>query len=327
MHAHTRHAALGADEPADIVADPTDLPAPLHARQPRHVLVDLETSEVTGKLADGATYRYWTFNRQVPGPFIRVRLGDTVEVRLANHHDSKVMHNVDFHAVTGPGGGAAATEAAPGEKRSFTFVAKHAGLFVYHCAVPMAAQHIANGMYGLILVEPEGGLSEVDHEFYVVQGEIYTEAPFGGQGLQRESFEKLLDERPDYYVFNGAVGALSSQKPLRANVGETVRIFFGNGGPNKTSSFHVIGEVFDRAYELADLTSPPKRNVQTISVPPGSAGVVEFTLDVPGNFVLVDHALSRVQRGLSGVLEVRGNHNIAIFHDHDPARSAAAMGH
>jgi nitrite reductase (NO-forming) len=191
----------------------------------------------------------------------------------------------------------------------------------------MAAQHIASGMYGLILVEPEGGLPKVDHEFYVVQGEIYTEAAFGAQGLQRNSFEKLMDERPEYYVFNGAVGALSTQKPLKANVGETVRIFFGNGGPNKTSSFHVVGEIFDRVYDLASLTTPPRRDVQTITVPPGGASVVELTLDVPGKFVLVDHALSRAERGLAGLLEVQGAKNLAIFNDHDPARSAQAMGH
>jgi nitrite reductase (NO-forming) len=237
------------------------------------------------------------------------------------------MHNVDFHSVTGPGGGAAATEAAPGEQRGFEFLAKHAGLYVYQCAVPMADQHIASGMYGLILVEPEGGLPKVDHEFYVVQGEIYTEAAFGAQGLQRESHEKLLDERPDYYVFNGAVGALSQQKPLQAKVGETVRIFFGNGGPNKTSSFHVIGEIFDRVYDLASLSTPPRRDVQTITVPPGGASVVEFKLDVPGKFIMVDHALSRVERGLAGVLEVQGPRNIAIFRDYDPQRSAQAMGH
>ena len=187
------------------------------------------------------------------------------------------------------------------------------GLYVYHCATPMVAHHIANGMYGLILVEPEGGLPPVDHEFYVMQGEIYTEAPFGQRGSQEFSVEKLLNERPEYFVFNGSVGALSKLHPMKAKVGETVRIFFGVGGPNYTSSFHVIGEIFDRVYNMGDLISPPMRGVQTITVPAGGAAIVEFKLDVPGNYILVDHALSRAERGLVGILQVEGPPNPEIF--------------
>ena len=254
-HAHTITKIVKSDGPISIVRDPTDLPPPIGARGPQRLKVDLETVEVTGQLADGATYRYWTFNQKVPGPFIRVRVGDTVEVHLKNHDDSIMMHNVDFHAVTGPGGGAKATEAGAGETRGFEFTAIKPGLYVYHCAVPMAAQHIANGMYGLILVEPEGGLPKVDHEFYVMQGEIYTEQKLGAKGELTESYDKLLDERPEYFVFNGAVGALTNEQPLKAKVGETVRIFFGVGGPNYTSSFHVIGEIFDRVYTMGSLTT------------------------------------------------------------------------
>ena len=326
-HAHTMTKMITSDGPISIVRDPADLPPPVGKRGPQRVKVDLETIEVTGKLADGATYKYWTFNQKVPGPFVRVRVGDTVEVRLKNHGDSAMMHNVDFHAVTAPGGGAKATEAAPGESRGFEFTAINPGLYVYHCAVPMAAQHIANGMYGLILVEPEGGLPKVDHEFYVMQGEIYTEQKLGAKGELTESYDKLMAERPEYFVFNGAVGALSKEKPLKAKVGETVRIFFGVGGPNYTSSFHVIGEVFDRAYAFGSLTSPPTRDVQTISVPPGGAAVVEFKLQVPGKFMLVDHALSRVERGLAGVLDVTGPENPDVYKDHDPARSTHSMSH
>jgi nitrite reductase (NO-forming) len=311
----------------DIVRDPADLPAPVGHRGPRRVKVDLYTEEVTGKLADGATFRYWTFNGKVPGPFVRVRVGDVVEVHLKNEAGSMMNHNVDFHAVTGPGGGAKATESEPGNMRGFEFKAEHPGLFVYHCAVMPAAQHIANGMYGMILVEPDGGLPKVDHEFYVMQGEIYTEKPFGSTGLLADSYQKLLNETPEYYVFNGAVGALSDQKPLHAKVGETVRIFFGVGGPNKTSSFHVIGEVFDRVYSLASVTSAPLTDVQTITVPPGGAGIVDLKLDVPGKYMLVDHALSRVARGLAGTMIVTGDQNVALFKDYDPQRSAMVMGH
>jgi nitrite reductase (NO-forming) len=187
--------------------------------------------------------------------------------------------------------------------------------------------HIANGMYGLILVEPAGGLPQVDHEFYVMQGEIYTEQKIGTTGLLTESYEKLMNERPEFFVFNGAVGAISKEKPLKAKVGETVRIFFGVGGPNYTSSFHVIGEIFDRVYNQGSLTSPPLKDVQTTTVPPGGAAMVEFKLDVPGKFVLVDHALTRVERGLAGILEVTGPDNPEIYKDHDPAKSALSMSH
>jgi nitrite reductase (NO-forming) len=240
-------------------------------------------------------------------------VGDTVEVELQNPSDSSERHSVDFHAVTGPGGGAVATDAAPGETKGFTFKALKPGLYVYHCAVPLAAQHIANGMYGLILVEPEQGLPPVDREFYVMQGEIYTSQPYGTKGKLTGSPDRLMDETPEYYVFNGAANALTGDNALTARVGETVRIYFGVGGPNKTSSFHVIGEIFDKAYQLASLTSDPLTDVQTISVPPGGAAVVDLTLDVPGEYVLVDHALSRAARGLVGKLVAEGPQRTEIF--------------
>jgi nitrite reductase (NO-forming) len=216
--------------PQSVVLPPGELPGPIGVRGPQTVNIDLETVEVTGHLDDGATFNYWTFNGSVPGPFARVRVGDTVHVRLKNNEDSVMMHNVDFHAVTGPGGGAVATEAAPGETKEFTFKALNPGIYVYHCATPMVAQHISRGMYGLILVEPEKGLPKVDHEFYVMQGEIYTEKPYGSQGEQTEDYDKLLNEQPTYYVFNGASGALIKE-PLKVKTGETVRIFFRSRRP------------------------------------------------------------------------------------------------
>lgn len=302
----------------DIAQDPTEVGVPVGQRGPEHITVDLETTEVVGKLASGSTYKYWTFNNKVPGPFIRVRVGDTVTVNLANASEAAHIHSVDFHAVTGPGGGAAVTQAAPGQTKSFTFKAMHPGLFVYHCATPMVAQHITNGMYGMILVEPEGGLPEVDREFYVMQGELYTAQKHGAQGHQEFSLEKLLDENPEHLMFNGSMNALTDQYKLQANVGETLRIFFGVGGPNLTSSFHVIGEVFDKVYNQASLTSPPLTDVQTTLVPPGGATMVEFKVDVPGNYILVDHALSRVEKGLSGILTVTGPEDHTIFHSAEP---------
>ena len=325
--AHTRTKITKSDGPVSIVRDPTDLPPPIAARGPQRLKVELETVEVTGQLADGATYRYWTFNNKVPGPFVRVRVGDTVEVHLKNDDNSAMMHNVDFHAVTGPGGGAKATEAAAGESRSFEFVATNPGHYVNHCAVPKTNQHNTNNKNNKNQIEPEGGMPKVDHEFYVMQGEIYTEQKLGAKGELTESYDKLMDEKPEYFVFNGAALALAKDMPLKAKVGETVRIFFGVGGPNKTSSFHVIGEVFDRYYTLGSLTTPPVHDVQTITVPPGGTGVVEIKMQVPGKFMLVAHALSRVERGLAGVLDVTGPDNPNVYKDHDPAKSAHSMSH
>jgi nitrite reductase (NO-forming) len=298
---------------ADISKIATDLPPPVGTRAPQTIRVDLTTVELEGRLAEGTTFGYWTFNGKVPGPFLRVRVGDTVDVRLRNSGDSAMVHSVDFHAATGPGGGAAATQTNPGEENSVKFKALIPGLYVYHCATPMVAHHIANGMYGLILVEPEEGLTPVDREFYVMQGEVYTEAAFGQHGSQEFNVEKLLNERPEYFVFNGSVGALSKLHPLQAKVGETVRIFFGVGGPNFTSSFHVIGEMFDKVYNLGGVLSEPLKGIQTVTVPPGGAVITEFKLDVPGNYILVDHALSRLERGLVGILQVEGAPNREIY--------------
>jgi nitrite reductase (NO-forming) len=307
---------------ADIARDPSEIPPPISRHEPQTVKVELETVEVEARLDERATCTFWTFNGRVPGPFVRTRVGDTVEVTLTNNESSTMMHNVDFHACNGPGGGAGATSANPGETRTFSFKVLNPGLYVYHCAVPPVAMHIAAGMYGLILVEPEGGLPPVDHEFYVMQGEIYTEETIGTAGLLTESYDKIINERPEYFVFNGHVGALTEHYPLTAKVGETVRIFFGVGGPNFTSSFHVIGEIFDRAYQMGSLTAPPIENVQSISVPPGAANIVEFKLEVPGRYVLVDHALARAERGLAGYLIVEGPEDKEVF-DAPPNENAA----
>jgi nitrite reductase (NO-forming) len=322
-HGGGTHPHVQMDGVADVVRAPTDLPPPLAQRGPEQIRIDMKTIEVTGQLDDGTAYHYWTFDGKVPGPFVRVRVGDTVEVHLKNADDSALMHNVDFHAVTGPGGGGVATQAAPGEEKGFIFKPLNPGLYVYHCATPPVAQHISAGMYGLILVEPEGGLPKVDREFYVMQGELYTEETIGTKGELTESYDKLIGERPEFYLFNGAVGALVNQQPLQAKVGETVRIYFGVGGPNATSSFHVIGEIFDKVYPFADMTSQPLTNVQTITVPPGGAAAVEFKLDVPGKYILVDHALSRLEKGLVGILNVEGPANPEVFKVIEPQKAAA----
>jgi nitrite reductase (NO-forming) len=239
-------------------------------------------------------------------------------VNVKNAKDSTHIHSVDFHAVTGPGGGAAVTQVPPGQTKSFTFKAMHPGLFVYHCATPMVAQHITNGMYGMILVEPEGGLAKVDHEFYIMQGELYTASAHGASGLQEFSLEKLLAENPEHLMFNGSMDALTKIYDMRSKVGDVVRIYFGVGGPNLTSSLHLIGEVFDRVYDQASLTSKPLTDVQTTLVPPGGATMVEFRTDYPGRYVLVDHALSCMEKGLAGFLTVEGEKDSAIFDSDEP---------
>jgi len=300
----------------DIVRDPSDVAPPIGNREPQLVKVSLVAQELEGKLdpSVGSTYRYWTFNGKVPGPMVRVRQGDTVEVTLKNEgHFSS--HSVDMHAALGPGGGMELTNAAQGETKTFTFKAIVPGVFVYHCGTDLAAQHIANGMYGLIVVEPAGGLPRVDREFYVMQGELYTVDALGGNGHQRMSLPKLMNERPEYFVFNGAVGALTDEHPMHAKVGESIRIFFGVGGPNLISSPHVIGQILERVYNEGSFTSPPLTSVQTTMVPPGGATVFEIKPQEPGSYKLTDHALIRIARGLVALIEVTGPANPALFHD------------
>jgi nitrite reductase (NO-forming) len=294
---------------APLVPPPVDRPG--NAK----VIVSLETTEVKGTLADGVQYTFWTFGGTVPGPFVRVRVGDLVQIRLKNAEKSQHPHSIDLHAVTGPGGGAAMTQLGPGQEGAFEFKAMNPGLYVYHCATPSVPEHIANGMYGLILVEPEKGLPRVDREYYVMQGEFYTKGKTLAPGLQPIDRAKLTGERPEYVVFNGKMGALLGEGAVRANVGETVRLFVGNGGPNLISSFHVIGEIFDTVYaEAAIGGGAPARNVQTTLIPAGGAAIVELTLQVPGRFLLVDHSIVRaMEKGALGVLDVAGAEQPDIF--------------
>lgn len=276
------------------------------------VVVNMETQEKVMRLADGVDYMFWTFGGQVPGQFIRIREGDEVEFNLSNSPDSKMPHNIDLHAVTGDGGGAASSFTAPGHTSTFSFKALNPGLYVYHCATAPVGMHIGNGMYGLILVEPKAGLPKVDREYYVMQGDFYTKGKYGEAGLQAFDMEKAIKEQPDYVIFNGSVGALNGDNAITANVGETVRLFVGNGGPNLVSSFHVIGEIFDRvSVEGGDLIN---KNVQTTLVPAGGAAMTEFKVDVPGTFIMVDHSIFRAfNKGALGMLKVNGPENKIIY--------------
>jgi nitrite reductase (NO-forming) len=301
------------------VPDGTEpLPAPQMAppvdrTQPTTVQVQLETRKVTALMSDGVAYDYWTFNGTVPGPMIRVLQGDTVELTLKNAPDSGLTHSIDLHAVLGPGGGAKYTQVPPGESATIGFQAVRPGVYVYHCATPMVSMHIASGMYGLIVVEPPGGLPRADHEFYVMQGDFYMQGDRALLGLRQFDMTKLMNEQPDYVVFNGHMGSLTGDNALHARVGDLVRVFFGVGGPNLTSSFHIIGEIFDRVAPEGSLTAEPVANVQTTHVSAGGATMVEFTPVLPGTYTLVDHSIVRMEKGAAGQLVVDGPDNPDIL--------------
>jgi len=282
------------------------VPPPVARRHAVHLIAEINTTVDMLLLDKTNRYEMWTFNGSVPGPFIRARVGDVLEVRFANQDKNGIGHNIDFHCVTGPGGGAPALYAEEGQTRVGTFKLLHPGLFVYHCSAEPVASHIANGMYGLVLVEPEEGLPPADREYYVMQNEFYTEPAVSGErNVLEYSYANGLKEDPSHVVFNGRVGALT-ERPLRSNQGERVRIYFGNIGPNLVSSFHVIGAIFDKVYREGDLISPPARSVQTTIVPAGGAAVVEIVTSVPGNFTLLDHSIFRMEKGCIGFLKVSG---------------------
>jgi len=311
-----------------ILTSPPLVPPPVDRAGPPKIIVTLETTETKGPLANDVEYTFWTFGGTVPGPFIRVRVGDIVQIRLRNAKDSLNWHSIDLHAVTGPGGGAAVSQVGPGEERVFEWKALNPGLYVYHCATPHIPVHVANGMYGLILVEPERGLPRVDREYYVMQGEFYTEGRTLESGSQPFDPVKARDERPEYVVFNGRVGSLLNGGALKAKVGETVRLFVGNGGPNLISSFHVIGEIFDAVYPEGGIGRAPNRNVQTTMIPAGGAAIVEFTVEVPGRYLLVDHSLFRaLEKGAVGSLEVTGPEAPELFNALTPAAAGRTGGH
>ena len=308
-----------ADVPVDqlpvidaVMTHAPEVPPPVNRDHAALVKVKMETIEKTMKMADGVDYTYWTFNGDVPGQMIRVREGDTVEVEFSNNPNSTVPHNVDFHASTGTGGGAAATFTAPGRTSTFRWKALQAGLYIYHCAVAPVGMHIGNGMYGLVLVEPKEGLPKVDKEFYIVQGDFYTKGKYGEPGLQPFDMDKAIREDADYVVFNGHVGAIAGDNALKAKVGETVRMYVGNGGPNLVSSFHVIGEIFDKVYvEGGKLIN---ENVQSTLIPAGGAAIIEFKVDIPGSFTIVDHSLFRAfNKGALGQLVVEGEDHPEIM--------------
>jgi copper-containing nitrite reductase len=303
--------ALGNDEingkqkeKAQLVGAPL-VPAPITRTNPAVVQAYLNAGYKTMELAPGFNYTFWTFNGITPGPFIRARVGDTLEVMLSNTDDRGMAHNIDFHAVTGPGGGSEVLTTNLGGLVMARFKLLNPGLFIYHCAQSPTEDHIANGMYGLILVEPETGLPKVDREFYVLQSEFYTKPPIAGKTLEYSPEEGLM-EQPRFVVFNGRIGSLTGANALQAKTGERVRIYFGNAGPNLDSSFHVVGATFDKLYREGDLVSPPARSVAVTLVPAAGTAVVEIKFDVPGQYTMMDHSIFRTKKGALGIINVTG---------------------
>jgi nitrite reductase (NO-forming) len=288
------------------------VPPPIDRDYPAKVIVDMEVRELDMEISEGVTYTFWTFGGTVPGQFIRIRQGDTVEFHLKNHPDSKMPHNIDLHAVTGPGGGASSSFTAPGHETVFSFKALNQGLYVYHCATAPVGMHVANGMYGLILVEPPEGLPPVDKEFYVMQGEFYTVGKYREKGHQPFDMQKAIEENATYVLFNGSEGALVGDKAIKASVGDNIRLFVGNGGPNLVSSFHVIGEIFDKVFQEGGTRY--QENVQTTLVPAGGSAMTEFRVEVPGTFIIVDHSIFRAfNKGALGMIKVDGDEDLAVY--------------
>ncbi|MBS0462246.1 MAG: nitrite reductase, copper-containing [Proteobacteria bacterium] len=312
-------AVAAAKAPADpgppieaILTSPPNVPPATNRHKPAKVVVHLQVIEKEMQIADGTTYTFWTFGGTVPGSFIRVRQGDTVEFHLMNDPTSKMPHNIDLHGVTGPGGGAASSFTAPGHQSQFTFKALNQGIYVYHCATAPVGMHVANGMYGLILVEPPEGLKPVDHEYYVMQGDFYTVGKYREKGHQDFDMQRAIDEKPTYVLFNGREGALTGDKALAALTNQSVRLFVGNGGPNLVSSFHVIGEIFDTVRPEGGTVE--QHNVQTTLIPAGGAAMVEFHTEVPGSYILVDHSIFRAfNKGALAMLKVDGPEDKTVY--------------
>tara|TARA_Y100000310_G_scaffold216888_1_gene217958 strand:- start:2416 stop:3639 length:1224 start_codon:yes stop_codon:yes gene_type:complete len=295
----------------EIAEDPGNVPK---LKNTEHHYYTIKAEEVINEIAPRVFVNSWTFNGKIPGPMMRAEVGDHVTITLKNNESSLHTHSIDLHAVTGPGGGAAVMQVPPGEEKTFTFKALNPGVYIYHCATPNVGVHMTHGMYGLIVIEPEGGLPEVDKEFYVVQGEAYTSGSIGNRGLQIFDAKRYLSGDPTYVVFNGRKESLNGK--MTANVGDTVRIYIGNGGVNLVSSFHVIGEIFDTVYPEGG--TPVQKNIQSTVIPAGGASIVEFDVELPGNYLLVDHSLARLDKGIWGILNVYGDVNSDIMNPMPP---------
>ncbi len=294
---------------AELTTAP-NVPKPIERKTPAKVVVKLEALEKVMNIKQDVKFKYWTFNGSTPAPFFRVREGDMVEVQLSNPINGNMEHALDFHASAAPEGGAIASLTPTGKTTTFSFRAMSPGLYVYHCGASPVGVHLSKGMFGLMLVEPKEGLPKVDKEFYIMQNEFYVK---NGTNPELKVFDmaKADYELPDYVVFNGKVGAMMGENALKAKVGDKVRMFVGNAGPNKISSFHLIGRTFDTVY--VEGGSLQNHNVQTTLIPAGGATITEFTLQVPGKYTFIDHSIFRADKGAKGTLIVEGKENPEIY--------------
>jgi len=313
-----------ADDEVNVAVAP-DVPAPAERSDPAIVDVAFEVVENVSAIdpASGTRHETWGYRLLdgpdglvvgTPGPVIRARVGDVLRFTITNPKSNHNPHNVDFHAVTGQGGGAEATTVAPGETRAIEARLLYPGFFLYHCAYGDVPAHISHGMFGGILVDPETPLPAAEHEWYVVQSEYYL----ADDGAELADLDRaaLRDEVPTHVVFNGAVGALTDDNALQMRVGERSRIYFVNAGLNLISSFHPIGSHWDAVYPEAALLNAPLLGSQTTLVPAGGGTVVELVGQVPQTVVLVDHALSRAfDKGAIGHIVISGDDNAEIFEE------------
>ncbi len=304
------------------VAYAPNVPPPSGRTEPAIVEVAFEVVEGVANIdpVNSVQYRAWGYRMPgddevisgTPGPIIRARVGDVLRFTITNPASNSMPHNVDFHAVTGQGGGAADTSVAPGQTATIEARLLYPGFFMYHCAFGDVPLHIAHGMYGGILVDPADPLPPVDHELYVVQSEIYTTGT--EMGLVETDRQALTDEHPTYVVFNGAMGSLTGDNAPHMQVGERTRIYFIDAGPDLDSNFHPIGSHWDVVYPEAALLNEPLRGSQTTLVPAGGGTVVELVGRVPSTIVLVDHAISRAfDKGALGQIVIEGEPDPEIF--------------
>ena len=263
--------------------------------------IELVVTEREMTVAPGIVQTVWTFGDTVPGPVLRVKVGDTVRVTLVNPETNKLPHSIDFHASL-VAWNDEMRSINPGEELVYEFVAKYAGVFMYHCGTTPALHHIAQGMFGMIIVEPEGGLDPVEHEFAFVQNEWYMVEQAGFISLEEAS---AAAPAPDAVVWNGVANQYA-EHPIRVPVGEEVRVFVLNAGPSIDSSFHVVGTIFHEVIkEGVHLTEGNEGNwgSQAVDLSPAQGAIVEMRFDEDGMYPIVTHAFNFVGRGALGLFQ------------------------
>lgn len=262
----------------------------------RYHRIRLETVHVRHDLAPGVVYEAWTFGGQVPGPAFRVTVGDTIDFTIVNK--SFMPHSMDFHAAEiAPS--RAYVNVMPNDSLTFQFVARVPGAFMYHCGTAPVAAHIANGMYGALIVDPVKP-RPVAKEFVLVQSEFYLGPKSGPDSVQSLDWQRMLGQAPDYVTFNGAAN-LYAGHPLEVGVNQPLRFYLVNAGPNRVSAFHVVGAIFDRVW--VDGSDMPLRGVQTFNVPVGGGMVFDVRLAEEGIYPFVSHAFADATKGAVGMLK------------------------